>query len=70
MSLPNYIQKTLVIKPEVTEIFNDLDEWLDHCRMNLINYDPYDLYKSKDYKLWKKEKEKTERYNRRTTNKK
>ena len=54
MSLPNYIQKTLVMKPEVTKIFDDLDEWLDHCRFNLLNYDPKDLYRSKDYKEFKK----------------
>lgn len=61
MAYPNYIQKTLVMKPEVTQIFDDLDRWLDHCRANMINYDPYDLYKSKEYKSWRREQEKAER---------
>ena len=50
MAVPNYIQKTLRMKPEVSKIFDDLEAWLDHCRFNLLNYDPKDLYKSKEYK--------------------
>lgn len=50
MAQPAYIEKTLRMKPEVSKIFDDLDRWLDHCRFNLINYDPKDLYKSKEYK--------------------
>lgn len=61
MSLPNYIQKTLGMKPEVSKIYDDLDEWLDHCRMELINFDPKDLYKSKEYKAWAKERDKKDK---------
>lgn len=50
MSIPAYIQKTLVMKPEVTKIFEDLEKWHDHCRFNLLNFDPKDLYKSKEYR--------------------
>jgi hypothetical protein len=50
MSVPAYIQKTLVMKPEVTKIFDDLDKWLDHCRFNLLPFNPADLYKSKEYR--------------------
>ncbi len=50
MAQPAFIQKTLVMKPEVTEIFDDLDAWLDHCRFNLLPFNPADLYKSKEYK--------------------
>ena len=50
MSIPAYIQKTLVMKPEVTKIFEDLEKWHDHCRLNLLNFDPKDLYKSKEYR--------------------
>lgn len=52
MAQPSYIQKTLVMKPEVTKIFDDLDRWLDHCRMEMINFDPKDLYRSREYKEW------------------
>lgn len=61
MSLPNYIQKTLVMKPEVSKIYDDLEEWLDHCRMELIDFNPADLYKSKEYKAWAKERNKKEK---------
>ena len=64
MAIPNYIQKTLVMKPEVNKLFDDLEEWLDHCRMELINFNPADLYKSREYKEWQREKNKQARYNR------
>jgi len=50
MAQPAYIQKTLVMKPEVSKIFDDLDAWLDYCRFNLLPFNPADLYKSKDYR--------------------
>ena len=52
MSVPAFIQKTLRMKPEVTKIFDDLDRWLDHCRFNMIEYNPAHLYKSREYKEW------------------
>ena len=50
MSKTSYNQKTNRLKPEVTKIFNDLEKWLDHCRFNLLPYNPADLYKSRAYK--------------------
>lgn len=52
MAQPAYIQKTLVMKPEVSKIFDDLEKWHDHCRFEMINFDPKDLYKSQAYKDW------------------
>lgn len=52
MALPHHITRTLVMKPEVTQLFNDLEAWLDHCRLNLLPFNPSDLYKSKEYKDW------------------
>lgn len=54
MAQPAYIQKTLIMKPEVSKIFDDLEAWLDYCRFNLIKYDPKDLYKSKEYREFSK----------------
>ena len=54
MALPNFITRTLVMKPEVTKIFDDLDAWLDHCRLELIDFNPAHLYKSREYKEWAK----------------
>jgi len=56
MAQPAFIQKTLVMKPEVTKIFDDLDAWLDHCRFNLLPFNPADLYRSQEYKNWIREK--------------
>jgi hypothetical protein len=44
------------MKPEVTKIYEDLDEWLDHCRWEMIKFDPKDLYRSKEYKEFVKAK--------------
>lgn len=55
MSISASVKKTLVMKPEVTKIFDDLDAWLDHCRFNLLPFNPADLYKSKEYKAWARE---------------
>ena len=37
-------------KPEVVKIFNDLEDWLNHCREHLLKFDQADLYKSKEYR--------------------
>jgi hypothetical protein len=52
MAQPNYIQKTLRMKPEVDKIFDDLEAWLDHCRFNLLPFNPADLYRSQEYKYF------------------
>jgi hypothetical protein len=57
MSLPNYITKTLRMKPEVSKIFEDLEKWLDHCRLNLLPYNPKDLYRSDAYRAWQREQD-------------
>lgn len=56
MALPGYIQKTLTMKPEVNKVFDDLEAWHDHCRLNLINFNQADLYRSKAYKDWARSK--------------
>jgi len=65
MAQPNYIQKTLRLKPEVTRIFDDLDAWLDHCRINLLPYNPADLYRSQEYRNFQRNNEYLERKARR-----
>ena len=65
MAQPNYIQKTLKMKPEVTKIFEDLDAWLDHCRFNLLLYNEKDLYRSNDYRRFQQEQEYLQRKARR-----
>ena len=65
MAVPAYIQKTLRMKPEVSKIFDDLDRWLDHCRLNLAKFDPKDLYRSPEYRRFQQEQEYLERKARR-----
>ena len=65
MAQPHYIQKTLRMKPEVTRIFDDLDNWLDYCRFNLISFNPSDMYRSNDYRRFQQEQEYLERKARR-----
>ena len=52
MAIPAHIQKCLVMKPEVSKIFDDLEAWLDYCRFNLIEFNPAHLYRSREYKEW------------------
>jgi len=64
-TIPNYIKKSLRFKPEVHKIYDDLEKWLDHCRFNLLPYNPADLYKSKEYKEYQRTQEYLERKARR-----
>jgi hypothetical protein len=57
MAQPAFIQKTLRMKPEVSKIFDDLDNWLDYCRFNLISFNPADMYRSQDYWRFQQEKD-------------
>jgi len=56
MSQPVWLKKYLRMKPEVTKIYDDLEEWLNHCRWEMIKFDPKDLYRSKEYKEFVKAK--------------
>lgn len=57
MSQAKWLDKYLTIKPEVNKIFDDLEAWHDHCRFEMINFNPADLYKSKEYKDWQRTQE-------------
>ena len=65
MAQPAYITKSFRMKPEVTKIFDDLDRWLDHCRFNLLPFNPSDMYRSQDYRKFQQEQEYLERKARR-----
>jgi hypothetical protein len=56
MAQPTWLKKYLTMKPEVNKIFDDLEAWHDHCRMELIDFKPEDLYKSNEYKEWSRRK--------------
>jgi len=50
MAQPKWLNKYLTMKPEVSKIFDDLEAWHDHCRFEMIDFNPADLYKSKAYR--------------------
>ena len=64
MSNPVWLNKYLTMKPEVKQIFNDLDAWLNYCRFNLIKYDPADLYKSVEYRTWQEKRQRKQQQQR------
>ena len=43
-------EKPRGMKPEVVKIFEELEEYHDHCRFNLRKFDPADLFKSVEWK--------------------
>lgn len=65
MSQAKWLDKYLTIKPEVNKVFDDLEAWHDHCRFEMINFDPADLYRSKQYKDWQRTQEYLQRKARR-----
>ena len=44
------------IKPEVRDIFQELDEYLQYCKDNMLRYDERDIYKSDQWKRFDKER--------------
>lgn len=65
MAQPAWLNKYLRMKPEVTQIYNDLDAWLNYCRFNLIKFDAADLYKSPAYKEWQEKRRRREQWRQR-----
>jgi hypothetical protein len=65
MAQPKWLAKYLTMKPEVSKIFSDLETWHDQCRIELIDFNPADLYRSKAYKDWQRTQEYLQRKARR-----
>jgi|688.fasta_scaffold04331_21 hypothetical protein len=49
-------KRFLGMKPEVTEIFDELDAYLEFCKNNMLRYDERDIYKSDQWKKFDKER--------------
>ena len=47
-----WLKKYLRIKPEVHKIYDDLEQYLDYCRINLLNFNEADLYNERAW-IWK-----------------
>jgi hypothetical protein len=52
MSNPSWIKKHLVMKPEVSKIFDELDAYLNFCRWEMLPFNPADLSNSRS-PTWK-----------------
>jgi len=53
MSNPVWLKKYLTMKPEVSKVFNDLEDYLNFCRFELLPFNQGDLYNNKNSN-WKK----------------
>jgi hypothetical protein len=49
-------KRFLGMKPEVTEIFDELDAYLEFCKNNMLRYDERDIYNSDQWKKFDKER--------------
>lgn len=58
MSHPKHIENHLRMKPEVSQIFEDLEKYLEYCKNNMLKFDERDLYKSDQYRKFEKQKNK------------
>ena len=43
-------------RPDVVKVWEDIEAWLDHCRFNLMDFNPADVYRSQAYKDWSRRK--------------
>ena len=55
-------------RPDVVKIFEDLEAWHDHCRFNLLDFNPAHLYKSPEYKEFARKKNGGHRFQGRNGN--
>lgn len=54
MAQPKWIEKYLRMKPEVSKLFDDLEAYLDYCKINMLKFDERDLYRSEQYRRFEK----------------
>lgn len=57
MAYPKYIERHFHMKPEISKIFQDLEDYLEFCRDNMLKYDERDLYRSEQYKKFDRERQ-------------
>jgi hypothetical protein len=58
-----WLEKYLTMKPEVTKIFDDLEQYRDYCKFNFVKFDERDLYKSDAYRKFDRQRNRRERHN-------
>lgn len=55
MAQKNY-KRFFGMKPEVRDIFQELELYLEYCKDNMLRYDERDIYKSDQWKRFDKER--------------
>ena len=58
-----WLNKYLTMKPEVSKIFEDLEQYRDYCKFNFVKFDERDLYKSDAYRKFDRQRTRRERQN-------
>jgi hypothetical protein len=43
MAQPSWLKKYLTMKPEVVKVFELIEAYHDHCRMELVHFNPADI---------------------------
>jgi len=61
MSQPAWIKKYLVMKPEVTKLFEAIEAYHNYCRWGLLPFNPADVnnMRSQNWKNYLKSQQKT-----------
>lgn len=56
MARAKWLDKYMVMKPEVNKIFDDLEQYRDFCAWAMIKFDEKDLYRSESYRKFEKQR--------------
>ena len=51
-----WLKKYLTMKPEVSKIFEDLEQYREYCKFSFLKFDEKDLYKSDNYRKFDKQR--------------
>jgi hypothetical protein len=62
MAYPKYIEKTLRMSQEVSQIFDDLDAYRDHCRFNGLKFNEKDLYRGDQYRRFDRDRKRSAKF--------
>jgi hypothetical protein len=56
MAKSKWLNKYLTMKPEVTKIFEDLEQYREYCASYMLKFDEKDLYRSEIYRKFDKQR--------------
>ena len=56
MAKAKWLDKYLVMKPEVNKIFEDLEQYREYCARYMLKFDEKDLYRGEIYRKFDKQR--------------